>query len=303
MKLRRLSKSHLLVLGAFLAAGAAALPALAVRAGGEPDPTRFPGGRYFVVGCGFSHRNNDDAIALAGQPGASHNHTYIGNVAVDAATTAASLVGGQSTCGDVGDASAYWVPTLYAGRRALRPLVSVGYYVRRTSGPVQAFPAGLKMIAGDAKARRPQPLTRVGWACGGFGATPRSATVPACPPDRSLHMRVDLPELLERARPRQRRPQAAPRLRDERALSAFASDRAAEPRPDLPLPVDRKRSPGPGIGPLRHACRLHQRLGSGHPGTVGGSAELTRYNARPRGYSSAGRAPGSHPGGRRFEPA
>jgi len=148
LKLRRLSKSHLLVLGVFLAAAATALPALAVRAGGEPDPTRFPGGRYFVVGCGFSHRNNDDAIAFPGQPGASHNHTYIGNVAVDAATTAASLVGGESTCGDVGDASAYWVPTLYVGRRALRPLVSVGYYVRRTSGPVQAFPAGLKMIAG-----------------------------------------------------------------------------------------------------------------------------------------------------------
>jgi hypothetical protein len=193
LTLRRLSKSHLLVLGAFLAAGATALPAVAVRAAGEPDPTRFPGGRYFVVGCGFSHRNNDDAIAFAGQPGASHNHTYIGNVAVDAATTADSLVGGQSTCGDVGDASAYWVPTLYAGRRALRPLVSVGYYVRRTSGPVQAFPAGLKMIAGDAKARRPQPLTRVGWACGGFGATPRSAAVPTCPPDRSLHMRVTFP--------------------------------------------------------------------------------------------------------------
>ena len=302
MKLRRLSKSHLLVLGAFLAAGAAALPALAVRAGGEPDRHAFPAAATSSSGCGFSHRNNDDAIALAGQPGASHNHTYIGNMAVDAATTAASLVGGQSTCGDVGDASAYWVPTLYAGRRALRPLVSVGYYVRRTSGPVQAFPAGLKMIAGDAKARRQQPLARVGWACGGFGATPRSATVPACPPDRSLHMRVTFPNCwngrdLDSADHKRHLAYA------RRALSAFASDRAAEPRPDLPLRVDRKRSPGPGIRPVRHACRLHQRLGSGNPGTVGGSAELTRYNARPRGYSSAGRAPGSHPGGRRFEPA
>ena len=64
----------------------------------------------------------------------------------------------------------------------LSPLVAVGYYVRRTIGPVRAFPAGLKMIAGDANARRPQPLARVGWGCGGIGATPRSAVVPSARP-------------------------------------------------------------------------------------------------------------------------
>lgn len=193
MNPRGLTTAHLLVLGAFLLAGATALPALADRAAAPAPSVPFPGGRYFVVGCGFSHTNNDDAIALPGRPGASHNHTYIGNVAVDAATTAGSLVGGTSTCGDVGDASAYWVPTLFAGRRALRPLVSVGYYVRRTTGPVQAFPAGLKMIAGNARAKRPQPLSVVGWACGGFGASPRFAAVPSCPPDRALHLRATFP--------------------------------------------------------------------------------------------------------------
>ena len=193
VKLRRRSTSHLLVLGAFLAAGIAALPALAQRAAAEQDPTRFPGGRYFVIGCGFSHTNNDDPIALPGKPGASHNHTYVGNRAVDADSTAASLLGGASSCGDVGDASAYWVPTLFAGGRALRPLVGVGYYVRRTSEPVRAFPPGLKMIAGNARAKRPQPLSVVGWACGGFSAEPRSATVPSCPPDRALHLRATFP--------------------------------------------------------------------------------------------------------------
>ena len=181
------------MLGAFVAAGATALPALAVRAAFEPDETRFPGGRYFVVGCGFSHMNNDDAIALAGKPGASHNHTYIGNRTVDASSTPAALVGGESTCGDVGDSSAYWVPTLFSGTRALRPFAAVGYYVRRTSAPVQAFPAGLKMIAGNANARRPQALSVVGWSCGSVGATPRAAAVPNCPPDRSLNMRATFP--------------------------------------------------------------------------------------------------------------
>jgi hypothetical protein len=63
--LRRFSTAHLLVLAAFVAAGVAALPALAVRAASDPDPTRFPGGPYFVIGCGVSR--------------ASHHHTFIGN--------------------------------------------------------------------------------------------------------------------------------------------------------------------------------------------------------------------------------
>jgi hypothetical protein len=191
--LRRPTTSHLLVLAAFLGAGAAALPPLVARATAETEAGAFPGGRYYVVGCGFSHMNNDDPVALPGKPGASHNHTYVGNRAVDAATTPASLLGGESSCGDVGDASAYWVPTLFAGKRAVRPLFAVGYYVRRTVGPIRAFPPGLKMIAGNQRARRPQPLSVVGWACGGVGAPPRSAVVPTCPPDQALHLRATFP--------------------------------------------------------------------------------------------------------------
>jgi len=192
-QLRRRSTSQLLVLGAFLLAGATALPALAERAAADQSSRLFPGGPYFVVGCGFSHMNNDDPIVFPGKPGASHNHTFIGNRVVDAATTPASLLGGDSSCPDVGDASAYWVPTLFSGGRAVKPLVGVGYYVRKTVGPVRAFPAGLKMIAGNANARRPQSLTVVGWGCGGFGAAPRSASVPSCPSDQALHLRATFP--------------------------------------------------------------------------------------------------------------
>ena len=263
MKLRRRRTSHLLVLAAFLVAGATALPALAERAAADQSSPRFPGGRYFVIGCGFSHFNNDDPIAFAGQPGKSHNHTFIGNRAVDAATTPASLLGGESSCGDVGDASAYWVPTLFAGRRALRPLVGVGYYVRRTSGPVQAFPPGLKMIAGNSACapaavavgrrlglRRLRRRAAVG---GGAGLPAGSVAAPA----------RDLPQLLERARSRQRRPPAPHGVRLGRALPALAPGRGAEPRADLPLPLDRESPAAPGVGPLRDACRLRQRLGSG----------------------------------------
>jgi hypothetical protein len=192
-RLRRLSTANLLVLGVFLVAGATALPALAVRVASDPDPARFPGGPYFVIGCGVSLMANDDPIALPRKPGASHHHTFIGNRNVSAASTAESLVGGASSCEDIGDSSAYWVPTLFAGGRALRPLVGVGYYVRRTSEPVRAFPAGLVMIAGNQTAKRPQSLSVVGWGCGGFGAPPKSAVVPNCPSNRALHLRATFP--------------------------------------------------------------------------------------------------------------
>ncbi len=94
---------------------------------------------------------------------------------------------------DAGDSSAYWVPTLYVGTRALRPLVAAIYYVRRTTGPVEPLPAGLKMIAGNQRATKPQSLGVVGWACGGLGATPRSPVVPNCGEDESLSYRVTFP--------------------------------------------------------------------------------------------------------------
>ena len=88
-------------------------------------------------------------------------------------------------------------------------------------------------------------------------------------------------------------------------LGAFESGRrgsAARSRArggDRRQPDDRRR---PALAaPL-------SRDGADRPARVAASAGRDiafegRYNARPRGYSSAGRAPGSHPGGRRFEPA
>lgn len=158
-----------------------------------PEPG-FPGGRYYTIGCGFSHRNNDDPVALPRQPGRSHNHTYIGNRTVNAATTAASLRGGPSTCEANGDSSAYWVPTLYVGRTPIAPLVGLAYYVKRTAAPIQPFPTGLKMIAGDPDAIRPQDRAIVGWSCGGVGSANRFATVPECPEYEALQLRVHFPD-------------------------------------------------------------------------------------------------------------
>jgi hypothetical protein len=140
--------------------------------------TSFPGGRYFNVACGFSHRNNDDPILFPGQPGKSHNHTFIGNRDVDASTTPESLKDGDSSCGEL-DSSTYWVPTLYDRTEPVTPLAAVLYYTRHTTGAIAAIPSGMKMVAGNQSAKRPQPKGIVSWSCGGAGAK-RFQAVPAC---------------------------------------------------------------------------------------------------------------------------
>ena len=156
-------------------------------------PQRFPGGPYFALACGMSHRNNDDAIVFSGKPGKSHNHTYIGNRVVDASTTPESLLGGPTTCESAADSSAYWFPTLYIGDEAVHPLTSIVYYVKRTYADVEAHPAGLKMIAGNAQAKNRQPKGVAAWSCGGVGGRPRFHTLPACRADRLLQLQINFP--------------------------------------------------------------------------------------------------------------
>ena len=153
----------------------------------------FPGGRYFVVNCPFSHRNNDDPIVFPGQPGRSHDHTYLGNTSVDARSTPASLRGGETTCNVKSDAAGYWVPTLYVGTEPTVPFLALAYYVRRTSGILRPIPTDLRMVAGNANAVRAQPTSIVSWSCGGIGAGPRSALIPRCRPSQPLQYRVEFP--------------------------------------------------------------------------------------------------------------
>ena len=73
----------------------------------------------FVSGCRFSHRNTDDPIVYPGQPGKSHDHTFIGNDTTNAFSTLASLQGKSSSCRRAGDTAAYWVPTLISASASL----------------------------------------------------------------------------------------------------------------------------------------------------------------------------------------
>ena len=158
----------------------------------SPAPPAIP----FRVRCGFSHRNQDDPIVSPGQPGSSHDHTFFGNRSTDAFSTLASLrAGGRTTCNERADRSAYWAPTLYVAGRAVEPLALIATHTRRTVRPVDPFPAGLKVIAGDANARTAQSSRVTSWSCAVTPAA-RSSAIPSCPGTRrgGLRLHVSFPD-------------------------------------------------------------------------------------------------------------
>lgn len=156
---------------------------LTATASGSAD-TRGPKlhGNNFFSNCRFSHVGNDDPIVHPGHPGMSHRHTFFGNQSTNAFSTLASLRAGSTTCKPRADRAAYWVPTLLQHGREVRPAKGQFYYVMRGYDRMRAFPSGLRMIAGDARTRRPQPTRVTYWACGGRGGvrTAPSPTPPTC---------------------------------------------------------------------------------------------------------------------------
>ncbi|MEM9515212.1 MAG: DUF1996 domain-containing protein [Actinomycetota bacterium] len=164
-----------------------------------PDPQRRgPQGRIaqFVVECEFSHTAFDDPIVAPGRPGASHQHQFFGNEAVDADAEYDTALGSATTCDQPLDTASYWTPTLHdAQGRVVEPLGLTAYY---RPGPgidpadVEPYPAGLMMVAGEPGAESPQSTDVVAWSCG-TGAI-RDPEPPACPEGSSLRMLVTFPE-------------------------------------------------------------------------------------------------------------
>jgi hypothetical protein len=154
-------------------------------------------GVNFVSACRFSHRNTDDPIVFPGQPGRSHDHTFIGNDTTNAFSTADSLAGGTSSCRREGDTAAYWVPTLFgASGEAVTPRAASVYYRRRTRAAVRAFPPGFRLIAGNSKATAPQGLVVTSWNCGPLSGIRPTSTIPSCPDAgvRGLALHVQFPD-------------------------------------------------------------------------------------------------------------
>jgi hypothetical protein len=159
-------------------------------------------GVNFVGSCRFSHMAMDDPIVYPGQPGVSHDHSFVGNTTTNAYSTLQSLRAGSTTCKRDGETAAYWMPTLLLNGQMIVPRGATIYYRRKTLDAVRPFPAGFKMIAGDRSATSPQGLKLTYWNCGAAGGVAASAEVPTCPNNRGegLRLHVNFPNCWDGSR-------------------------------------------------------------------------------------------------------
>ena len=155
-------------------------------------------GQFRTV-CQFSHMNYDDAIVYPGKKGAAHLHAYFGNTGIDYASTKESIeTTGNSTCaGGTANRSGYWIPALIDTKDGspLRPVEMMVYYKSDATGStnIKAFPAGLRMIAGDMRSSAPQDYTN--WGCyGPTGDYEKFTSIPSnCPVGGTIEMVIMFP--------------------------------------------------------------------------------------------------------------
>lgn len=134
--------------------------------------TTASGSARFHVECPFVRHRRADPIVHPGHPGTGHLHAFFGNRSTDAHSTYRSLRRAGTTCGLRADKSAYWIPAMYE-RGHLRRASDVDFYYRGETEPlgaIRAFPKGLKIIAGNMHATRPQSTDVVAWSCHGGGS-------------------------------------------------------------------------------------------------------------------------------------
>lgn len=122
----------------------------------------------WITTCGFSHTNNDDPIVFPGQPGASHNHTFVGARTTNAFSTFTSLSSGATTCVMQGDRSGYWQPTWYPVHPNKGLLI---YYTINSN--TRPFPNGLKIVVRHSGGH-------IRFKCGPGSNTETVAPPPSC---------------------------------------------------------------------------------------------------------------------------
>lgn len=156
----------------------------------------------FRTVCDFSHMSFDDPIVYPGQPGKSHLHAFFGNTGINAHSTAASVANtGNSTCrGGTVDRTGYWVPAIIDTRDGtpVAPRVLSIYYKTGYSGiapsAIQAFPEGLRMIAGDSRASSDLGPAAHFRCQGGPRDNLWTATIPDCLTVEELAAGINFPQ-------------------------------------------------------------------------------------------------------------
>jgi hypothetical protein len=155
----------------------------------------------FQTNCSVTKHAPDDPIVLPNLPGASHDHTFVGNTTVNASTTLASLLapGPYSTsCVNPDDLSAYWFPTIYKNNQPVMPIGKQVIYYKTgilDYPAVRPFPQGLRYVVGSVTATQDQfrtaPGAIEGWECGNSS---KNWDFPAnCPAGSQLNVRYQAP--------------------------------------------------------------------------------------------------------------
>ena len=134
---------------------------------------------------------------------ASHNHEFYGSRAIGVTATHRDLRDAPSACAapahtgdEPGDTASYWAPTLYVSGVRLPVPKSTFYYTGAGKRPpLTAWPAGLKVLAGDSKATQPQPTSAVYWGCGDGSSVSKVTSPPQCRSgDTGLTVHVIFPD-------------------------------------------------------------------------------------------------------------
>jgi hypothetical protein len=171
---------------------------------------REDGTGAFRTNCLETHVANDDPLIHPRNPGAAHEHVFLGNPSVDAFTTQESLLKASETrCdGNTLNRSGYWVPSLYNafGERIkyVDPIIyyKTGYHLPPTS--ITPPPAGLQMIAGKASASSPQDIAITKFRCNSWQTDEPQFdpgdphdhinTIPNCDLDDMVEIRLVFPQ-------------------------------------------------------------------------------------------------------------
>lgn len=131
-----------------------------------------PSGPQADVQCRYSHTLADDAIMMPGKAGMAMWHDFFGSTKTDADSTSDSLLANpETTCNNLADHSAYWVPSLrLENGTEVRPAYQKTYYQANNvqQFPLQPFPHGLELLVGDHQGTKPTPGV-VNYFCQGQG--------------------------------------------------------------------------------------------------------------------------------------
>ena len=129
-------------------------------------------GGEFRISCGISHMSNDDPLVYPNQQGAAHHHTFFGNTSVNYKSDLNTFNSvGNSTCaGGTMNRSAYWVPSMIntETNAPITPSGNVLVYYKNGAidgALIQPPPKGLRMLAGDSKAKDNSVYNHAGFTC------------------------------------------------------------------------------------------------------------------------------------------